>query len=109
MAAYWYIIKEKDISTVSHSQRHTPLECIRFPKAKKAFEMFSQVSNEKKKRKLEKNICVSCAPFNPVRLTNVDVSNLMVRQGIKTDDELLSFYHGHVAGWRARFPMLCLK
>ena len=71
--------------------------------------MFSQVSSEKKKRKLEKNICVSRAPFKPVRLTNVDVSNLMVRQGIKTDDELLSFYHGHVAGWRARFPMLCLK
>ena len=75
---------------MSHSQGHTPLECIRFPKAKKAFEMFSQVSNEKKKRKLEKNICVSRAPFKPVRLTNVDVSNLMVRQGIKTDDELLS-------------------
>ena len=52
--------------------------------------MFSQVSNEKKKRKLEKNICVSRAPFKPVRLTNVDVSNLMVRQGIKTEDELLS-------------------
>ena len=52
--------------------------------------MFSQESSEKKKGKLEKNICVSRAPFKPVRLTNVDVSNLMVRQGIKTDDELLS-------------------
>ena len=90
MAAYRYIIKEKDISTVLHSQRHTPLECIRSPKTKKAFERFSQVSSEKKKRKLEENICVSRAPAKPVRLTNVDVSNLMVRQGIKTEDELLS-------------------
>ena len=94
MAAYRYIIKEKDISTVLHSQRHTPLEWIRSPKTKKAFERFSQVSSEKKKRKLEENICVSCAPAKPVWLTNVDVSNLMVRQGIKTEDELLSLAWG---------------
>ena len=43
-----------------------------------------------RKRKLEENICVSSAPAKPVRLTNVDVSNLMVRQGIKTEDEFLS-------------------
>ena len=94
MAAYRYIIKGKDISTMLHSQGHTPLECIRSPKTKKAFERFSQVSSEKKKRKLEENICVSCAPAKPVWLTNVDVSNLMVRQGIKTEDELLSLAWG---------------
>ena len=33
---------------------------------------------------------MSSAPAKPVRLTNVDVSNLMVRQGIKTEDEFLS-------------------
>ena len=33
---------------------------------------------------------MSHAPTKPVPLTNVDVSNLMVRQGIKTEDELLS-------------------
>ena len=94
MAAYRYVIKGKDISTMLHSQGHTPLECIRSPKTKKAFERFSQVSSEKKKRKLEENICVSCAPAKPVWLTNVDVSNLMVRQGIKTEDELLSLAWG---------------
>ena len=66
MAAYWYIIKEKYILTVLHSQGHTPLECMRSPKTKKAFESFSQVSSEKKKRKLEENICVSRAPAKPV-------------------------------------------
>ena len=79
VAAYRYILKEKDISVVLHSQEHTLLEYIRSPKTKKAFERFSQVSSEKKKRKLEENICVSSAPAKPVRLTNVDVSNLMVR------------------------------
>ena len=48
------------------------------------------MSSEKKKRKLEDNICVPRAPAKPVRLTNVDVSNLMIRQGIKTEDELFS-------------------
>ena len=49
VAAYWYIIKEKDISTVLHSQGLTPLQCIRSPKIKKAFERFSQMSSEEKK------------------------------------------------------------
>ena len=101
LAAYRYIIKEKDISTVLHSQGHTPLECMRSPKTKKTSDRFRQVSSEKKK-KLEKNICAK-----PVRLTNVDVSNLMVRQGIKREDELLSM--GTCAGWRARFAKLCFK
>ena len=33
---------------------------------------------------------MSRAPAKAVRLTNVDVSYLMVRQGIKTENELLS-------------------
>ena len=90
MAACQYIIKEKDTSTVLHNQGHTPLECVRSPKAKKAFEKFSQVSIEKKK-KLDENSWASRAPAKPVWLTNVDVSSLMVRQGIiKTEDELSS-------------------
>ena len=95
VAAYRCIIKEKDISTVLHSQGHTPLECIKSPKTKKAFERFSQVSSEKKKRKLEENSYASRAPAKPVQLTNVDVSNIMVRQGIKTEDELLSLAWAH--------------
>ena len=88
VAAYRYVIKVKDILTVLHSQGHTPVENIRSSKKKKAFKRFSEVTSQKKRRKLEENSSASSA--QPVRLTNVDVSNFMVKRGIKTEDELLS-------------------
>ena len=97
VAAYRYVIKEKGISKVLYSQGNTPLESIRSPKTKKAFKRFSEVSSQKKRRKLEENNSASSAPAKPLRLTNVDVSNLMVKRGIKTEDELLS-----LAGARAK-------
>ena len=48
------------------------------------------MSSQKKRRKLEKNSNASSALAKTVRLTNVNVSNLMVKRGIKTEDELLS-------------------
>ena len=54
------------------------------------------MKSEKKKRKLEENICVSRAAAKAVRLTNVDVSNLMVRQGITFE-----FGMSTCAGWQA--------
>ena len=73
-----------------HSQGLAPLKSIRSHKTKKAFKRFSEVSRQKKRRKLEENSSASSAPEKPVRLTNVDVSNLMVKRGTKTEDELLS-------------------
>ena len=50
VAAYQYIIKEKDISTVLHSQGHTLLECIRSPKTKKML-LKGPTSGQVRKRK----------------------------------------------------------
>ena len=38
---------------------------------------------------------MSSAPAKPVRLTNVDVRNLMVKRGIRAEDELLSLVWAH--------------
>lgn len=89
VAAYRYVIKEKEISTVLHSEGHTPLQSIKSPKTKKAFRRFSEVSEQKKRRKLEE-ASGSKASAKPTRLTNVDVSNLIVREGIESEDKLLS-------------------
>lgn len=48
------------------------------------------MSSQKKRRKLEENSSASSAPAKPVRFTNVDVKKLMIKRGIKTEDELLS-------------------
>ena len=90
VAAYRYVIKEKNISTVLHSQGHIPLENIRSSKTEKAFIRFNEMSSQKKRRILEENSSSSSSPAKPVRLTNVDVSNIMVKRGIKTEDELMS-------------------
>ena len=75
VAAYQYVIKEKDISTVLCSQGHTTLESIRSLKSKRACKRFSEVLSQKKRRKLEENCSASSAPVKPVHLTNVNGSH----------------------------------
>lgn len=78
-----------------HSQGRTSLGSIRSAKTENAFKRFSEVTSQYKSRKLEENSSVCSSPVKSVCLTNVDISNLMVKRGIKTEDIILSMTWSH--------------
>lgn len=126
-AAYKYICKEKPIEEVLHSEGHSPLSRIKTPQTLKAMKTFSQKSsavkkNERKSTRRRLNLVTSDSSsdgenevtvmepeeksdgeeeepreFLPAKLKPLEVSEFMVREGIRTRKLLM-----YVAKLRAK-------
>ena len=99
VAAYRYVIKEKPIGNVLHSNGHTDLASIGSPKTKNAMKTF--VSNSRKRKSVSEGTenndntlkSGSSKSWNmstkPKRLTNIEVARFMVKNNIKSDKDLM--------------------
>jgi hypothetical protein len=92
--AYKYVCKNKPLTDVLHSPGHPNLQDIGSPKTKRAF---TQFSNNAKKRKIassttnaEVNENVAESTSKPKKLSNTDVSEFIVANGIRSDNELMA-------------------
>jgi len=91
VAAYRYVCKDKAKEDVLHSEGHTLLESIHTPKTKKAMRRFSDSRSEKRKSlSFEGNqgVSSSCSAKRK-RLSKQNVAEFLIKNNIKTDDELL--------------------
>ncbi|CAB4002475.1 hypothetical protein DSY43_02735, partial [Paramuricea clavata] len=90
--AYKYVCKNKSFTDVLHSLGHPNLQEIGSPKTKRAFTQFSD--NAKKRRisaptnneKIKENLPSSS---KPKKLSNIDVSEFIVANDIRSDSELM--------------------
>ncbi|CAB4021339.1 Hypothetical predicted protein [Paramuricea clavata] len=90
--AYKYVCKNKPFTNVLHSPGHPNLQEIGSPKTKRAFTQFSD--NAKKRRisaptnneKIKENLPSSS---KPKKLSNIDVSEFIVANDIRSDSELM--------------------
>ena len=85
VAAYRYVIKDKSIETVLHSPEHPDIEIIKHPPTKDAMK---GNSSQAKKRKLEGE-CSSEKQGKPPRLSNSEVCTFMVKNNIKSKNQLM--------------------
>lgn len=93
IAAYRYVCKGKPIEEVLHSPGHANLEDIGSPRTKNAMKRFSE--NAEKRRSTNNTPSNSATPakklkepMKPKKLTNIDVSEYLVKHNVQTENEL---------------------
>lgn len=91
VAAYRYVCKDKPITSILHSPDHSNLQQLGTPKTNKAMIKYSEDRRAKRKSlNLQHNQKSECKKTGKIkRLTNVDVSNLLVKENIRTEIELM--------------------
>ena len=88
VAAYRYVCKDKAIEEVLHSTNHTDLKSINTPKTKKAMKTNS---DNRKRKSINFNAEKETVPqkeFKPKRLSKHHVAEFILRNKIKTEEEL---------------------
>jgi len=90
VAAYRYVCKDKAKEEVLHSEGHTSLEAIHTPKTNKAMCRFSNSRSEKRKSlSFEGSQGASSSSAKRTRLSKQNVAEFLIKNNIKSDDELL--------------------
>jgi len=93
--AYNYICKEKPYSEVLHSHNHPNLEMIGSPKTKKGMKAYSEKAKVRRESNVslnqEKSTPTSSKQFSKVkRLSNMDVSEFMIKNNIRHESQLMA-------------------
>ena len=83
IAAYWYILKNKQLTDVLHSMDHSNLGNISQNKTKTAMESNPSKSKSKKRTCVEINEGQGDESRPNKRLSNIDISNFLVENNIK--------------------------
>ena len=94
-SAYRYVSKKDP--NVFHSPNHPDLQEVGSPKTKKCIAAFRKKCSDKRKAKssasadnAQTQTCCDQASKKPRRLSNLDVSEFLVKNNIKTEEELMS-------------------
>ena len=97
VAAYRYVAKDKNISDVLLSSNHSNMEVIGSPQTKKAMCIYREKSKNKRKstqttngNSSEEGAGPSSKKFKPKRLSNCDVSDFLVKNNIRDENQLMN-------------------
>lgn len=94
VAAYRYVCKDKPISEVLHSPGHSNMTVLKSPKTKKAMRRWSisTQQNRSASNHPDENDDQQPGPSKkskPMRLSNLEVSKVLISDKIKTESELM--------------------
>ena len=90
IAAYWYILKNKQLTDVLHSMDHPNLGIISQNKTKTAVKSNHSKSKSKTRTSVEINEGQGDESRPNKRLSNIDISNFLVENNIKEKKKLYS-------------------